>query len=65
MTEERIKELIETYPITEQELITLVRTVAAETRDGGIDELRDSLERYGDIAFRAQQEAERLKEKGK
>ena len=39
MTEERIKELIETYPITEQELITLIRTVAAEARNEGIDEL--------------------------
>ena len=37
MTEERIKELIETYPITEQELITLIRTVAAEAREDGID----------------------------
>jgi len=37
ISEERIKELIETYPITEQELITLIRTVAAEAWEEGID----------------------------
>jgi len=39
ISEERIKELIETYPITEQELITLIRTVAAEAREEGIEEM--------------------------
>ena len=65
MTEERIKELIETYPITEQELITLVRTVAAEARGEGIEDFADALaEKFGPYSVILEL-AERLKEQGK
>ena len=66
MSEERINSAAETIHSANRLSITkgILNIVAAEAREEGIDELRDALERYGDIAFRAQQEAERLKEQG-
>ena len=64
MTEERINSAAETIHSANRLSITkgILSTVAAEARKEGIEEMRDALERYGDIAFRAKQEAQRLKE---
>jgi len=73
MTEERIKELASVYFDDEREdrILHLIRTVAAEAREEGIDELCQSLSyrlRHGPqagVALIVEDEAARLKEKGK
>ena len=74
MTEERIKELAHTWawkPIAvsiaghEENLSTLIRTVAAEAREEGIEDFADALaEKFGPYSVILEL-AERVKEKGK